>query len=221
MTATPQMMPRLSLTVPSSVSVTSTALSCCSSATLLVEMPRVSTVLMVPVSLLAVYLKVIVLLSLAPGQSGNKNSHSEVEPGQPVERGEICDEEAWFVRRDVLDQLAGGLVPHLQVVDLAPAHLAGAEDQQTVACLVVERTLETVTGPGLTGLNHLVATRSQHLALLITGPAVEQAVVLGGEGAVPQQAHGQVILVLRLGYLVEDNSYNKVEEEGEVTWSRW
>ena len=90
-----------------------------------------------------------------------------------------------------------------------------------MACLVVERTLEAVTGPGLTGLNHLVATRGQHLALLIAGPAVEQAVVLGGEGAVPQHAHSQVILVLRLGYLVEDNSYKKVEEEVEVTWSRW
>ena len=87
----------------------------------------------------------------------NKNSHSEVEPSQPVERGQVCDEEPGLVRCDVLDQLAGGLVPDLQVVDLAPAHLPGAEDQQAVAGLVVEGAGQV--GGGLTGLDHLVAAR--------------------------------------------------------------
>ena len=137
-----------------------------------------------------------------------RDSHSEVEAGQPVDRRKISDEEAGFVRRDVLHQLASGLVSHLQVVDLAsclaPCHLAGAEDQETVASLVVKRTLEAVTV--LAGLNHLVTTGGQHLSLVIAGPAVENPIVLGGEGSVSQHAHCQVSLVLILGNLGRQKS---------------
>ena len=65
-----------------------------------------------------------------------------------------------------------------------------------MACLVVEGALQPLTG--LAGLNHLVATGLSHLALVVAGPAVEEAVVLGGEGGVAQQGDCQVTAVLLL-----------------------
>ena len=91
--------------------------------------------------------------------------HSQVEAGQPVEGRKVRDEEPRPVRGDVLDQFSRGLVPHLQVVDLAGGEVScrSAEDQQALPGLIVERAGET-TG-GVLGLDHLVPARGQALAL--------------------------------------------------------